>query len=121
MDILKKVKEDLVGVLITLGENSLSNELKIKEADKIILETIKYIDPIIDYERKKEISLAVAKDILSNRHYNIQVITEEYTDNGDVDYEFYVAQHDYSAGRDTDTISKEEIEKHLLLQGGRAS
>lgn len=40
----KHIKEDLVGALITLGENSLSDKDKIKETDKIIVELIKYID-----------------------------------------------------------------------------
>jgi len=41
---LNTIKEDIVGALITLGINSLSDQEKIKETEKILLETLKYID-----------------------------------------------------------------------------
>lgn len=43
-EILEHVKQDLVGVLITLGENSLPIEDKIKESEKILLEAIEFIN-----------------------------------------------------------------------------
>lgn len=57
MEHLNKIKEDLLGALITLGENSLSNEQKLEECDKIILETLEFVDTLIqnkNYYRKKD-------------------------------------------------------------------
>lgn len=112
MEILKYIKEDLVGMLITLGENSLSDKEKIKECDKIILETIQEIDSVIQHEEKKELYKSVAYDLLMKQHYNAGVISSEYTDDG-VSFEFYISDHDYSAGRDSDFIFKHEIEQEL--------
>jgi len=120
MENLKRIKEDLIGALITLGENKLSDKEKIKECDKIILETIKFIDPIIQDEEKKEVYEEVAYDLLKKKHHNTGVTNQEYRD-GNVWFEFYISSHDYSAGRDSDVISKQEIEKELLLKTKRSN
>lgn len=120
MENLKRVKEDLLGVLIILGENKLSYKEKIKECDKIIFETIKFIDPIIQSEEIKEIYEGVAYDLLMKKHHTAGVTNQEYRD-GDVWFEFHIASHDYSAGRDSDVISKSEIEKELLLRTKRSN
>ena len=115
MENFKRIKEDLVGMLITLGENSLSDKEKIKECDKLILDTIKSIDLIINLEEKKELYEDIAYDLLMKKHYAAGVTNQEYRD-GDVWFEFHIYSHDYSAGRDSDVISKSEIEKELLLR-----
>ncbi len=120
MENLKRIKEDLIGALITLGENSLSDKDKIKECDKIILETIKFIDPIIHNEERKELYEDIAYDLLMKKHHTAGVTNQEYRD-GDVWFEFHIASHDYSAGRDSDIISKSEIEKELLLRTKRSN
>jgi len=101
--------------LLTLGQSSLSDKEKIEECDKIILETIKFIDPIIKEDEKRELYMSVAEDIFDKRHYNNQIITREYK-GGDVSFSFYVSAHDYSAGTDRDTIKQAEIEKAILLK-----
>ena len=115
MENLERIKEDLVGALITLGKNSLSDKEKIKECDRIILETIKFIEPIISLEKKKELFIEIAGEILSKKNHNISVIQQEYRD-GDVWFEFYVASHDYSVGRDSEIIKQDEIEKEILMK-----
>lgn len=120
MENFKKIKEDLVGMLITLGENSLSDKEKIKECDKLILDTIKSIDLIINLEEKKELYEDIAYDLLMKKHYAAGVTNQEYRD-GDVWFEFHIYSHDYSAGRDSDVISKSEIEKELLLRTKRSN
>jgi len=44
MSRLERIKEDLLGALLTLGPNSLSDREKIEECDKILIETLEYID-----------------------------------------------------------------------------
>ena len=120
MENFKRIKEDLVGMLITLGENSLSDKEKIKECDKLILDTIKSIDLIINLEEKKELYEDIAYDLLMKKHHAAGVTNQEYRD-GDVWFEFHIYSHDYSAGRDSDVISKSEIEKELLLRKKRSN
>lgn len=114
MDTLKRIKQDLIGALITLGENSLDEKGKIKECDKILLDIIKFIEPIILEQEKEELYKTEAWKILNKKYPNNEIIQEKY-ENGNVWFEFYVASHDYSAGRDSDIISKEEIEKSIIL------
>ena len=83
MENFKRIKEDLVGILITLGENSLSDKEKIKECDKLILDTIKSIDLIINLEEKKELYEDIAYDLLMKKHHAAGVTNQEYRD-GDV-------------------------------------
>ena len=120
MENLKRIKEDLVGMLITLNENSLSDKEKIKECDKLILNTIKFIDLIINLEEKKDLYEGIAYNLLMKKHHTAGVTNQEYRD-GDVWFEFYIYSHDYSAGRDSDVILKLEIEKELLLRTKRSN
>jgi len=115
MESLKRIKEDLIGALITLGENGLSDKDKIKNADEIILETLKFTDEIISEKEKQETYIAVAAEILSEKHPNSQITSEEYRD-GDVCFQFHISAHDYSAGKDSDTITKKEIERKLITK-----
>ena len=80
MENFKRIKEDLVGMLITLGENSLSDKEKIKECDKLILDTIKSIDLIINLEEKKELYEDIAYDLLMKKHHAAGVTNQEYRD-----------------------------------------
>lgn len=115
MEDLNKIKDDLINALVILSKSTLSDKDKIKECDKIIFDIINYIDPIIDSKNKEELYINTAYDILMKKHHTAGVIQEEYRD-GDVLFEYYIASHDYSAGRSSDVISENEIKKELLLK-----
>jgi len=114
MENLKRIKEDLICALITLGENKLSDKEKIKECDKIIIETIKFIDILIKKQEKEELFIEIAYKLLMKIHNTAGVIQSEYRD-GNVWFEFHITSNDYSAGRDCDIISKYDIEKNLAI------
>jgi len=115
MEVLERIKQDLLSALITLDENSLSDKDKIKECDKIILEALKFIDPMLSLEEKRQSFIEIAYSILKKRNPNIGIILEEYRD-GDVYFEFYISEHDYTAGRDSEVIKREEIEKEIIIK-----
>src|SRR6478735_1637013 len=107
----EQIKTDLVNVLKTLTNKELTDKEKISISDKSILDIIKYISPIIDLEKKKEKYIGVAYNILTDKRGKfIGVDREEYFDTH-VEFSFYIDNYDYSAGRDSDSITHEEIEK----------
>lgn len=111
---LKRIREELVSALIALNNLGISEKERIIKCEAIIMESIKFLDPLITLGVKKDLYIEIAGKILSERHQYISVIHEEHRESS-VWFEFYSNSHDYSAGRDSDIISHDEIEKYLLL------
>jgi hypothetical protein len=99
IDDLKKIKEEL-----TIALEDSDDVMRAKFQKSIIL-----IDNLLYEASKKELFIEAASNILHRLEYNIEIIQEEYSD-GDVWFEYYVAAHDYSAGRSSYTIKKQDIE-----------
>lgn len=119
MENLKRIKAELIVALSKLYDKTLPDNDKIKECDKIICDTIFFLHTLIECEEKEELYIDTAHDLLMEKHEFPCVIQKEYR-NGDVWFEFYIAAHDYSAGRDSDTISEREIKKELILKMSRS-
>jgi hypothetical protein len=72
-------------------------------------------EAVLPEEELHEEYICAAREILKKKEGEyIQIISEDYYENtGEVLFTFYVDGYDYSAGRDSNSISKDEIEKEL--------
>lgn len=107
IDGLNQMKSDLLSILA--DSDGLSEE-KIQKIQK----SVEFASKMIYDYNKKELFIETASDILHNREHNISIIQSEYSeDDGDVWFEYYIASHDYSAGRDSSIIRKADIEMEI--------
>jgi hypothetical protein len=115
MENLKKIKEDLFSLLVKLNDENLTPLQKIKISETVVIETINFIDPLIQHSEMTELYEDVAHDLFRKRHYNSEVIKTEFR-GGDAHFQFCIGSNDYSTNTYLDVIREAEIKKELILR-----